>query len=242
METGDFESISEAWRRSRKNNFMLQRMDDALNCLKGGKVFSISNLHGLLANRKRRSWSRKHCFQYTWRALKVQSNAIWVLWFTSHIRTNDRFLRHLKWNICLSYLDDILVFSETFDDHHLLLRTVQWSVCWKPRKLRSFTRESVGSDPEKVCSTNYPRPKNAHNVKSYLGLCSYYVFLIKNFSEKALPLQKLLHLEVKFMWSTVCKDLLLRTLNYDCLAKMPRRITYWCHRPCAWSCFRNSIT
>ncbi|GFU50691.1 retrovirus-related Pol polyprotein from transposon 297 [Trichonephila clavipes] len=38
-------------------------------------------------------------------------------------RMMDNLLRHLKWTMCLCYLDDI-VFSETFDDHLRRLRSV----------------------------------------------------------------------------------------------------------------------
>ncbi|GFY28572.1 retrovirus-related Pol polyprotein from transposon 17.6 [Trichonephila clavipes] len=39
-------------------------------------------------------------------------------------RMMDNFLRHFKWTMCLCYLDDIIVFSETFEDHLIRLRLV----------------------------------------------------------------------------------------------------------------------
>ncbi|GFV58069.1 hypothetical protein TNCV_2108971 [Trichonephila clavipes] len=36
----------------------------------------------------------------------------------------DNLLRHFKWTMCLCYLDDIIVFSETFEDHLIRLRLV----------------------------------------------------------------------------------------------------------------------
>ncbi|GFT23295.1 retrovirus-related Pol polyprotein from transposon 17.6 [Trichonephila clavipes] len=39
-------------------------------------------------------------------------------------RMMDNLLRHLKWKMCICYLDDIVVFSETFDDHLQHLRSV----------------------------------------------------------------------------------------------------------------------
>ncbi|GFW17478.1 hypothetical protein TNCV_2650361 [Trichonephila clavipes] len=39
-------------------------------------------------------------------------------------RMMDNLLRHFKWTMCLCYLDDIIVFSETFDDHLIRLRLV----------------------------------------------------------------------------------------------------------------------
>ncbi|GFX71221.1 retrovirus-related Pol polyprotein from transposon 297 [Trichonephila clavipes] len=39
-------------------------------------------------------------------------------------RMMDNLLRHFKWTMCLCYLDDIIVFSETFQDHLIRLRLV----------------------------------------------------------------------------------------------------------------------
>ncbi|GFT54162.1 retrovirus-related Pol polyprotein from transposon 412 [Trichonephila clavipes] len=39
-------------------------------------------------------------------------------------RMMDNLLRHFKWTMCLCYLDDIIVFSETFEDHLIQLRLV----------------------------------------------------------------------------------------------------------------------
>ncbi|GFU77197.1 retrovirus-related Pol polyprotein from transposon 297 [Trichonephila clavipes] len=39
-------------------------------------------------------------------------------------RMMDNLLRHFKWTMCLCYLDDIIVFSETFEDHLIRLRLV----------------------------------------------------------------------------------------------------------------------
>ncbi|GFV80426.1 retrovirus-related Pol polyprotein from transposon 17.6 [Trichonephila clavipes] len=39
-------------------------------------------------------------------------------------RMMDNLLRHFKWTMCLCYLDVIIVFSETFEDHLIRLRLV----------------------------------------------------------------------------------------------------------------------
>ncbi|GFT53683.1 retrovirus-related Pol polyprotein from transposon 297 [Trichonephila clavipes] len=39
-------------------------------------------------------------------------------------RMMDNLLRNFKWTMCLCYLDDIIVFSETFEDHLIRLRLV----------------------------------------------------------------------------------------------------------------------
>ncbi|GFV11969.1 transposon Ty3-I Gag-Pol polyprotein [Trichonephila clavipes] len=80
----------------------------------------------LLANRNRRSGivKRRHLLPpkaYT--SLKscrlVSCNAP-----ATFERMMDNLLRHFKWTMCLCYLDDIIVFSETFEDHLIRLRLV----------------------------------------------------------------------------------------------------------------------
>jgi len=47
---------------------------------------------------------------------------------------------------------------------------------------------------------NYPRPRNAREIKRYLGLTNFYRRLIRNYSKRAAPLRQLLGKDVKFVW------------------------------------------
>ncbi|UYV77524.1 K02A2.6-like [Cordylochernes scorpioides] len=51
-----------------------------------------------------------------------QENA--KLFRMSYLRTNDNLLKGLKWTICLCYLDDIIVFSDDFEEHLRRLQLV----------------------------------------------------------------------------------------------------------------------
>ncbi|GFR06175.1 retrovirus-related Pol polyprotein from transposon 17.6 [Trichonephila clavata] len=131
----------------------------------------------------------------------------------------DNLLRHLKWTMCLCYLDNIIVFSETFNDHLQCL----WSVlkCTQdagpilnPKKCVFGSRqikilghlvseEGIMPDPEKARAVqNLPVPKNMSDVRSFLGLCSYHRRFIKDFCLKAQPLKELLKNDSKFTWGS----------------------------------------
>ncbi|GFY14175.1 retrovirus-related Pol polyprotein from transposon 17.6 [Trichonephila clavipes] len=132
-------------------------------------------------------------------------------------RMMDNLLRHFKWTMCLCYLDDIIVFSETFEDHLIRLRLVLKCLQEAGLKLNLkkclfaaqevkilghlVSSNGVRPDPDKIKAVrNFPTPKNIHDIRSFLGLCSYFRRFIKNFCYLAEPLQSLLKSGVEFHW------------------------------------------
>ena len=58
------------------------------------------------------------------------------------------------------------------------------------------------ADPENVkANQNFPAPQNQADVKSFLGLCSYYRRCIINFSMIARPLHKARESNSSFTWT-----------------------------------------
>ncbi|GFR25750.1 retrovirus-related Pol polyprotein from transposon gypsy [Trichonephila clavata] len=105
--------------------------------------------------------------------------------------------------------NDIIVFSLTFNDHlrrlHCVLSCIQDAgLVLNPRKCYFGATEikvlghlvsgkGVKPDPDKLEAVNsFPTPKKIQDVRSFLGLCSYYRRFIKNFCFRAKPLQQLL--------------------------------------------------
>ncbi|GFQ82424.1 retrovirus-related Pol polyprotein from transposon gypsy [Trichonephila clavata] len=67
--------------------------------------------------------------------------------------------------------------------------------------------KGVKPDPDKLEAVNsFPTPKKIHDVRSFLGLCSYYRRFIKNFCFRAKPLQQLLKGDSKFHWEKAQED------------------------------------
>ncbi|XP_048628073.1 uncharacterized protein LOC106447792 [Brassica napus] len=66
--------------------------------------------------------------------------------------------------------------------------------------------QGVSVDPEKVQTIrDWPQPRNATEVKSFLGLASYYRKYVKGFASLAQPMTRLTGKDVKFAWNEGCE-------------------------------------
>jgi hypothetical protein len=123
-------------------------------------------------------------------------------------RLMDLVLSGLLWKVCLVYLDDIIVFSDTFDKHLQRLGAVfSWlgdaHLKLKASKCQLFqpkvhflghviSKDGVSPDPEKIRAVaGWLRSRNLHEVRSFIGLCSYYRKHIFGFADIARPLHML---------------------------------------------------
>ncbi|XP_075492419.1 uncharacterized protein LOC142530466 [Primulina tabacum] len=74
----------------------------------------------------------------------------------------------------------------------------------RPRHV--ISREGVSVDPRKVeAITEWPRPKNATDIRSFLGLAGYYRKFVEGFSSIAVPLTKLAQKNSKFILDDDCE-------------------------------------
>lgn len=132
-------------------------------------------------------------------------------------RCLDIILSGLEWNTCLVYLDDILIFAKTHTEMLSRLNEILKRLNEAGLKLRlekcKFSQQQVqylghvisehgiAPDPIKVKAIqDIPTPQTVKEVKSFLGLPSYYLRFIPNCSKIAQPLIHLLTKNTKFSW------------------------------------------
>jgi hypothetical protein len=109
---------------------------------------------------------------------------------------------------CIVYLDDILIFSDTEEEHvdhvkEVLRRLRQAKLFVKLSKCEWHTRHTeylgytispkgVSIDPERVKTIqDWPLPRNVRDIRIFIGFMNYYRRFIKNFSRIVLPLTNL---------------------------------------------------
>ena len=119
------------------------------------------------------------------------------------------------------YIDDVVIYSETMEDHLHHLRQVLKCLQDAGLKLKlskcSFICKEVEFlghriTPDGLQTTTrlvsavqeFPRPKNVKQTRQFLGLCSFYRRFIQSFANIAKPLHQLTKKGVTFVWTTHC--------------------------------------
>ncbi|GBG76455.1 hypothetical protein CBR_g22203 [Chara braunii] len=179
---------------TRKNTEPLPRIDDLLDMVQGCTIFSKVNL-------------KSGYHQIEMAEEDTEMHHIFRLYL-------DKFM--------VVYLDDILIFSKTTREHAehlaLVLQSLRDSQYKINREKSSFGVPSViylghvisgdGLAPEAakvVAIQDWPQPQTVRDVRSFLGLASYYRKFVRNFSAVATPLTNLTKKDTPFLWSLHCQ-------------------------------------
>ena len=149
-------------------------------------------------------------------------------------RALSTLIRKNKLNdFCVNYIDDILVFSKTFEEHlrqiELLIEALK-SVGFKLKLSKCyFAKSSVkyighvieknGIRPAKDnlrAIREFERPKTKKNVRQLLGKINFYYKYIKNASKLLEPLHNLLRKGSNFVWTDECERSFQEIKEYLC--------------------------
>ena len=111
-------------------------------------------------------------------------------------------LGDLNMNWCIVYLDGIIIFSDTKEEHLKRLEAVFQKL--KSSKCHFFKEEieylghvvsgeGISINPKKVeAVTEWPTPQTVYDVRSFLGFVGYYRRFIKNFSKITKPIREVI--------------------------------------------------
>ena len=117
----------------------------------------------------------------------------------------------------LVYIDDVIVYSPTFDEHlkHLQITfdalreaklTVKASKCnWGKLEVKYLghliSNKTVKPDPAKVSAVqSFPTPKCLKDLQTFIGLIGYYRRFVPNMATVAAPLYKLMKKNTEWKW------------------------------------------
>ena len=204
---------------TQKDAISLPRTDDVLEALGGAQWFSCLDLASgywqmpVKEEDKPKTAFSTHRGQFQWRVMPFGlTNGP-----ASFTRLMNLALSGLTWTHCLVYLDDIIIWGSTFEEHLHRLRLVfdriqAAGLKLKPTKCQFLKREvtflghvvsggGIRTNPEKVKAVEtWPTPLDVKELHSFLGLASYYRRFIAGFSIIAEPLYKLCRKDTPFHW------------------------------------------
>ena len=202
-----------------KDVYPLPRIDDVLDRLGGAKFFTTLDLYKgywqvpmAEADRPKTAFvTPDGLFQFKRMSFGL-CNAP-----ASFQRMMDTILGPLKWKICLVYMDDILIYSESFKQHlerlALVLQAIQRAgLLLQIRKClfasdrtkylgHIISAEGIAPDPDKVAAiVQFPTPKNVKELRRFLGMASFYRKFVEGFARVAGPLTRLLKKDILWVW------------------------------------------
>ena len=134
----------------------------------------------------------------------------------------NNILKEYLDDFIMAYLDDILIYSETVEEHqrhveivlgklqenNLRLSIKKCTFSVKKVKFLGFiiTPGCIEMDPEKIKAVQeWPTPTKVKEDQAFLGLAGFYQKMIKNYSKIILPLFELLKKKVNWNWTKECE-------------------------------------
>ena len=199
-------------KRTIKDSYALPRIEELLDCLSGSKYFSVldmkSGYHQVEIEEEHKPRT----------AFTVGPLGFWEMNYlafglcnapSTYQRIMEECLGDLNHKICLIYLDDLIIFSKTVEEHFERLEKVfqkikEHNLKFTPKKCKFFQEKvryvghivseaGIEADPAKTEKVlNWPTPKNSDEVRQFLGFAGYYRKFVPGFSKIARPLNDLL--------------------------------------------------
>ena len=202
-----------------KDAYPLPRIDDTIEAFSGAQWFSTLDLTsgfwqvGLTEEAKKKT---AFCIPGGLYQFKVLSFGLCNAPGTFE-RLMESVLAGLPWKTCLVYIDDVIIFSKTFEQHvadveEVLERLGKAGMKLKAKKCEMFRpevtflghvvgRDGVRTDTQKTEAVRkWTQPKDVSELRSFLGLCAYYRRFVERFAEKAAPLYQLTEKKNPFIW------------------------------------------
>lgn len=138
-------------------------------------------------------------------------------------RLMDRVIPANLRNTVFVYLDDLLLITETFNEHISLLHEVAFhlrkaNLTINIEKSKFVLKQvkylghlighgTIRTDPDKVQAIrDYPLPKSVRQLRRFLGICGWYRRFVRNFATVSASLTDMLQKNRKFVWSEAAKS------------------------------------
>ena len=200
----------------------LPKIDDMYVKLKGAKVFSTIDLrsgyHHIALGKSSRA---KTTFVMPFGKYKFLMVPFGLAQAPAYLQLlMNKVLKGLKF--AMTYLDDIIIFSQD-ELQHLELLEIVFSHLWEAGLKMKWSKcdffkseihylghlispEGISPLPNKLDSIRHmPVPNRTKEIKQFLGLTGYYRKFVPRFADISRPLTALTKKDAKFEWTSACQ-------------------------------------
>ena len=209
---------------TRRNAYPIPLIDQMLDRLRGAKYYTKVDLRsGFWQIPIKKGDTHKTAFSvpgehYEWLVMPMGlTNSP-----ATFMAEMDATFRDLSGKFVLVYLDDILIFSNSLEEHvehvrEVLQRLDKKGYILKESKCEWFqesvdflgfhcSHDGIHPQTKKIERIrDWPAPTTLKQVRSFLGLAGFYRRFIKDFSTIARPLTELAKKDQRFIWSNECQ-------------------------------------
>jgi hypothetical protein len=199
--------------------YPIPNIEDNLNLLRGKKFYSsMDAINGFFQIPMKKSDIDKTAF--------VTADGLYeFLVMPFGIKTNsscfqrmmDHVLQGIRYDFVLAYIDDILCYSDDFNQHLKHLEVLFERLATSNVKLKvskcvfgvsevlylgyKVSSSGISPDDSKIKAVlDFKVPTNVTELRSFLGLCNYYRKFVRNYSHIAKPLHDLTGIRVEWNW------------------------------------------
>ncbi|KAL9252656.1 Retrovirus-related Pol polyprotein from transposon 297-like protein [Drosera capensis] len=204
-----------------KNRYPLPRIDDLFDQLQGASVYSKIDLRSgyhqlrIKAEDISKTAFRTRYGHYEFVVMPFDLTNAPAVFMDLMNKVFKQYLDHFV----VVFIDDILVYSRDHQEHlRTTLKTLRENELYAKFKKCEFwltevaflghviSGAGVKVDPKKIeAVTEWSRPSNVTEVRSFLGLARYYRRFVEGFSKIAMPLSKLTRKSTTFDWTEKCE-------------------------------------
>jgi hypothetical protein len=207
-----------------KNRYPLPHMDDLFDCLEGAKKFSKVDLRsGYYQIRMAEGDEYKTAMRTRFGSFEFLVMPFGLCNATAtFMKMMNTIFHDLLDQGVVVFIDDILIYSKTLEEHEQLLKEVflrlrKAHLYAKPSKCEfamdeieflghTFSEKGIQPSEDKLKDIKeWERPASAKQVRSYLGFVGFYRRYVKGFAKIARPLSALTMKHSVFVWTQDCE-------------------------------------
>lgn len=210
---------------TKQDSHPIPNINDLLDSVNGAVIFSSVDLASGYwqikmdeASKEKTAFVTKYGL-YQWKVMPFGLSTAPA----TFVKLIDLVLNELRYKSVIMYIDDLVIFSRSVEEHLIHLEQVferlkKANLQLKQTKCRfaqkeiqflgySISAAGIKPDEEKLkMIQQLPGPKDITALRSFLGLTNFYRRFIRNYSNITLPLLTLTKKDTKWTWNEKCEE------------------------------------